>query len=197
MPNNKTIPKTTMADRPRAQGPQGADQQGSWFGAIDEASPTVWPASVQGPEPTAASASPSSSVKTGISPQWPSFQRVHRAFLGARVAVSAVLSGLVMLAAALGLALVFGFVASRLKLPDTRITASELVTEGHLTIKEMTTPVPAQPPTVTLVEVKGDVPSTRPWVRYEFADPALESLSAGQKILLRTGADNHQRVSSA
>ena len=104
MPNNKTIPKTTMADRPRAQGPQGADQQGSWFGAIDEASPTVWPASVQGPEPTAASASPSSSVKTGISPQWPSFQRVHRAFLGARVAVSAVLSGLVMLAAALGTA---------------------------------------------------------------------------------------------
>ncbi|MCU0941575.1 MAG: DUF3014 domain-containing protein [Hydrogenophaga sp.] len=56
------------------------------------------------------------------------------------------------------------------------------------------TPVPAQPPTVTLVEVKGDVPSTRPWVRYEFADPALESLSAGQKMLLRTGADNHQRL---
>ena len=33
--------------------------------------------------------------------------------------------------------------ASRLKLPDTRITSSELVTEGNLTIKEMTTPVPA------------------------------------------------------
>ncbi len=56
------------------------------------------------------------------------------------------------------------------------------------------TPVPAQPPAVTLVEVKGDVPSTRPWVRYEYADPALESLSAGQKMLLRTGADNHQRL---
>jgi hypothetical protein len=31
-------------------------------------------------------------------------------------------------------------------------------------------------------------------VRYEFADPALESLSAGQKMLLRTGAENHQRL---
>ncbi|MFT4190115.1 MAG: DUF3014 domain-containing protein [Comamonas sp.] len=30
----------------------------------------------------------------------------------------------------------------------------------------------------------------RPWVRYEFADPQLEKLSAGQKILLRVGADN-------
>jgi len=50
------------------------------------------------------------------------------------------------------------------------------------------------PLVVKLVEVKGPVPSTRPWVRYEFADPALESLSAGQKMLLRTGADNHQRL---
>jgi len=56
------------------------------------------------------------------------------------------------------------------------------------------TPVQAGPLAVTLVEVKGEVPSTRPWVRYEFADPALESLSAGRKILLRTGPDNHQRL---
>ncbi|MBL0920306.1 MAG: DUF3014 domain-containing protein [Hydrogenophaga sp.] len=56
------------------------------------------------------------------------------------------------------------------------------------------TPVPAAPPAVKLVEVKGDVPSTRPWVRYEYADPALESLSAGQKILLRVGADNQRRL---
>ena len=31
---------------------------------------------------------------------------------------------------------------------------------------------------------------TRPNVLYEFADPDLESLSAGQKLLLRIGPDN-------
>ncbi len=56
------------------------------------------------------------------------------------------------------------------------------------------TPVQSGPLAVTLVDVKGEIPSTRPWVRYEFADPALESLSAGRKILLRTGPDNHQRL---
>ncbi|MGV3498594.1 MAG: DUF3014 domain-containing protein [Hydrogenophaga sp.] len=56
------------------------------------------------------------------------------------------------------------------------------------------TPVQPGPLAVKLVEVKGPVPSTRPWVRYEFTDPALESLSAGQKMLLRMGADNHQRL---
>ncbi|WP_439520167.1 DUF3014 domain-containing protein [Hydrogenophaga sp.] len=56
------------------------------------------------------------------------------------------------------------------------------------------TPVQTGPLAVTLVEVKGEVPSTRPWVRYEFSDPALQSLSAGQKMLIRTGADHHQRL---
>jgi hypothetical protein len=56
------------------------------------------------------------------------------------------------------------------------------------------TPVQTGPLAVTLVEVKGEVPSTRPWVRYEFADPALQSMSAGQKMLMRTGAENHQRL---
>ena len=56
------------------------------------------------------------------------------------------------------------------------------------------TPVQTGPLAVTLVEVKGEVPSTRPWVRYEFADPALQSMSAGQKMLLRSGAENHQRL---
>lgn len=56
------------------------------------------------------------------------------------------------------------------------------------------TPVQTGPLAVTLVEVKGEVPSTRPWVRYEFSDPALQSMSAGQKMLLRTGAENHQRL---
>ncbi len=56
------------------------------------------------------------------------------------------------------------------------------------------TPVPAALPAVVLVEVKGPVPSTRPWVRYEFADPALARLSAGQKMLLRTGPDQQRRL---
>ncbi|WP_372657891.1 DUF3014 domain-containing protein [Hydrogenophaga sp.] len=56
------------------------------------------------------------------------------------------------------------------------------------------TPVPTGPLAITLVEVKGTVPSLRPWVRYEFADPALESLSSGRKMLLRTGADNQRRL---
>ena len=47
---------------------------------------------------------------------------------------------------------------------------------------------------LTLVDVKGEVPSERPWVRYEFANPALESASAGQKIMLRVGAVNQRRL---
>jgi hypothetical protein len=45
-----------------------------------------------------------------------------------------------------------------------------------------------------LTEVKGPMGSKRPWVRYEYADPALESLSAGQKILLRVGATNERKL---
>lgn len=56
------------------------------------------------------------------------------------------------------------------------------------------TPVPTAPPAVTLVEVKGEVASTRPWVRYEFADPALESMSAGRKMLVRMGPEHQQRL---
>ncbi len=56
------------------------------------------------------------------------------------------------------------------------------------------TPVPTAPLTVTLVEVKGTVASLRPWVRYELADPALESMSAGRKILLRVGPEQQRRL---
>ena len=49
---------------------------------------------------------------------------------------------------------------------------------------------------LTLVEVKGEVPSERPWVRYEFADPAFEAASAGQKIMLRVGAVNQRRLTA-
>ena len=55
-------------------------------------------------------------------------------------------------------------------------------------------PEPKQPPAVKLIEVKGEVPSTRPWVRYEYADPALESLSAGQKIMVRVGTTHERRL---
>jgi hypothetical protein len=58
----------------------------------------------------------------------------------------------------------------------------------------LATPVVTEPVRVTLVEVKGSVKSLQPWTRYEFADPALEQLSAGQKILLRVGSDNQQRL---
>ncbi|MDM0105957.1 DUF3014 domain-containing protein [Variovorax sp. J22R24] len=55
-------------------------------------------------------------------------------------------------------------------------------------------PVPAGPVQVKLTEVKGEMQSERPWVRYEFVDPELESLSAGQKILVRMGPVNERRM---
>jgi hypothetical protein len=56
----------------------------------------------------------------------------------------------------------------------------------------LATPEPQQPLQVTLTEVKGPVPSMRPWTRYEFADPALQRLTSGQKMLLRVGPDNRK-----
>ncbi len=58
-------------------------------------------------------------------------------------------------------------------------------------------PEPAGPVRVRLVEVKGSVPSQRPWVRYEYVDPALESLSAGQKIMVRVGLENERRLKAS
>ena len=58
----------------------------------------------------------------------------------------------------------------------------------------LATPAAPELIALTLVKVKGEVPSERPWVRYEFADPALESASAGQKIMLRVGAVNQRRL---
>lgn len=55
-------------------------------------------------------------------------------------------------------------------------------------------PEPAGPLAVRLTPVAGDVPSLRPWVRYEFADPALEQRSSGQKWLLRMGVEPSRRV---
>ena len=58
----------------------------------------------------------------------------------------------------------------------------------------LATPEPAGPVAVQLTQVKGEVPSIRPWVRYEYADPQLEALSSGQKMLLRMGPDNARRL---
>ncbi|MEP6872978.1 MAG: DUF3014 domain-containing protein [Burkholderiales bacterium] len=60
--------------------------------------------------------------------------------------------------------------------------------------KLLSTPDATYPVKVTLTEVKGPIPSERPWVRYQFADPELESLSAGQKMLLRVGPINERRL---
>lgn len=56
------------------------------------------------------------------------------------------------------------------------------------------TPEPTGPVRVKLTEVKGEMVSEQPWVRYEFVDPQLESLSAGQKMLIRMGPVNERRL---
>lgn len=55
-------------------------------------------------------------------------------------------------------------------------------------------PEPEPPVAVTLTEIKGPIPSARPWVHYEFADPALAQASAGQKIMMRVGLVNERRL---
>ncbi|WP_076997715.1 DUF3014 domain-containing protein [Variovorax sp. KK3] len=55
-------------------------------------------------------------------------------------------------------------------------------------------PEPAGPVAVKLVEIRGEVPSERPWVHYEFVDPQLQSLSAGQKMMVRVGLVNERRL---
>ncbi|CAN5361523.1 DUF3014 domain-containing protein [soil metagenome] len=56
------------------------------------------------------------------------------------------------------------------------------------------TPEPEQPIAVTLIDVKGPIASTRPWVHYDYVDADLQSLTAGQKILLRMGLANERRA---
>ena len=60
----------------------------------------------------------------------------------------------------------------------------------------LATPDAAGPLAVRLPEIKGPVQPVRPWVLYEFADPRLEALLAGQKLLLRMGPVNQRRVKS-
>ncbi|WP_066335986.1 DUF3014 domain-containing protein [Azohydromonas lata] len=58
----------------------------------------------------------------------------------------------------------------------------------------LATPQVPQPLRVQLTEVKGPIPAEQPWTRYELADPELEAMSAGQKMLLRTGEVNARRL---
>jgi hypothetical protein len=58
----------------------------------------------------------------------------------------------------------------------------------------LATPEPTAPIELRLTEVKGEIASKQPWLRYEFADPQLEALPAGQKLLLRMGNENAQRI---
>jgi hypothetical protein len=56
------------------------------------------------------------------------------------------------------------------------------------------TPEPASAPKLRVIEVHSPIAAAKPWLRYEFEDPALEARPAGQKILLRVGLDNERRL---
>lgn len=56
------------------------------------------------------------------------------------------------------------------------------------------TPEPSGPLQVELPEFHGPLKPTHPWVLYRFSDPALEGLSSGQKMLLRMGRRNEERL---
>ncbi|MFN4120891.1 DUF3014 domain-containing protein [Acidovorax sp.] len=55
-------------------------------------------------------------------------------------------------------------------------------------------PEPQLPLQVKRAPVNTELPDPRPWVRYEFVDPALQSLSSGQKVLVRMGLANEVRA---
>jgi hypothetical protein len=60
----------------------------------------------------------------------------------------------------------------------------------------LATPEAPESPRVQLLPIRGPVPSLQPWVRYQFEDPELEALGAGQKILVRIGPVNQRRLKS-
>lgn len=55
-------------------------------------------------------------------------------------------------------------------------------------------PEPAQPVLVRQIRVEGPKPLERPWVHYVYADPQLEALSAGQKLMVRVGPVHERRL---
>ena len=58
----------------------------------------------------------------------------------------------------------------------------------------LATPAPPTPTGVHLATANSPVAANLPWVLYAFDDPALRSLSADQKIMLRMGPVNERRV---
>jgi hypothetical protein len=58
----------------------------------------------------------------------------------------------------------------------------------------LATPVPKDPVAVRMPVGAGPIQPERPWLIYEFADPAQQALPAGQQLLLRMGPDNARRV---
>lgn len=58
----------------------------------------------------------------------------------------------------------------------------------------LATPDISDPLKVRLPQINGPLQPQRPWVLYEFEEPALQSLSAGQRILLRMGPVNERRM---
>ena len=58
----------------------------------------------------------------------------------------------------------------------------------------LATPEVNEPLKIRLPQINGPLQPERPWVLYEFDEPALQSLSAGQKILLRMGPVNERRL---
>jgi hypothetical protein len=74
--------------------------------------------------------------------------------------------------------------------PGRSFHARLLAVIDHL----LETPVLDEPVAVKLPDIKGPIQPVRPWVMVEFADADLEARSAGQKLLLRTGAANAQRL---
>ena len=58
----------------------------------------------------------------------------------------------------------------------------------------LATPEPTGEIEVLPVEVRGSAPLTQPWRYLSFADPGLEQLSAGQKLMVRMGPVNERRL---
>lgn len=58
------------------------------------------------------------------------------------------------------------------------------------------TPAVPDPIAVHRPTLNSPVQPERPWVLYEFSDPSLRNLAAGQKILLRMGEVNARRIKS-
>lgn len=58
----------------------------------------------------------------------------------------------------------------------------------------LATPEPRTPLRVQLIELPEGRERVQPWAHYRFVDPQLEALPAGQKMMLRMGADNRKAL---